>query len=129
MDEVIGQMKMMRDSAPGEDGVRLGFLLKGGRKVLDEIVGMIRYMFENSADNWEDSLKTGMVVPLYKGKGDRDDPGNYRGVCLLAMGSRILARVLANRLRQWAEGMGLLDDNQAGFRRGWSTTDATQIMV
>ena len=43
--------------------------------------------------------------------------------------SRILARILATRLRNWAEATGALDENQAGFRQGRSTADATQIFV
>ena len=35
---------------------------------------------------------------------------------------------MANRLRIWAEKLGLLDDNQAGFRVGRSTADVTQVM-
>ena len=70
----------------------------------------------------------GQIVPLFK-KRDRNTKDDYRGVCLLAMGSRILGRVLASRLRRWSEAMGLTDENQCGFRPGWSTADATQIMV
>ena len=43
--------------------------------------------------------------------------------------SRILARILATRLRNWEEATGALDENQAGFRQGRSTADATQIFV
>ena len=43
--------------------------------------------------------------------------------------SRILARILATRLRKWAEDIGALDENQAGFRQARSTADATQIFV
>ena len=67
------------------------------------------------------------MVPLFK-KGDWDDRGTYKGVVLLAMDSRILVRVLAKRLAWWAEHMGLLDENQAGFRRGRSTADVVQVM-
>ena len=45
------------------------------------------------------------------------------------MGSRIMGRVLASRLRRWSEAMGLTDENQCGVRPGRSTADATQIMV
>ena len=95
----------------------------------DRIVEIVQYMFLNDAEKWEDSLKSGVVVPLFKMKGDRDDPGNYRGVCLLSLASRILARILAARLQVWAEDVGILDDNQQGFRKGRSTGDATQTMV
>ena len=68
-----------------------------------------------------------MVIPLHK-KGDKNSTHNYRGVCLLAMGSRILARILADRLRIWAEKVELLDEEQAGFRAKRSTCDVTQVM-
>ena len=127
-EEIKIQMKKMRDSAPGEDGVRLCYLLEGGEAVMQMVFNMIQYMFENGADSWESTLKTGLVIPLHK-KGNINDPHKFRGVCLLAMGSRILARIMADRVRIWAEALGLLDEEQAGFRKGRSTADVTQIMV
>ena len=127
-EEIREQIKLMRDSAPGEDGVRLNYILKGDVRIFDEVVYLIQFMFSNSADKWEEALKIGLVIPLHK-KGDKDNPNNFRGVVLLAMGSRILARIIANRLRIWAEKMELLDDNQSGFRKERSTADATQIMI
>ena len=93
--------------------------------MLKKLLKVIRCMLMNGADKWEDALKTGVVVPLFK-KGDREDPGNYRDNYI---GSRILARDGATRL--WAEAVGLLDDNhrQAGFRSGRATADATQMKV
>ncbi len=127
-DEIAEEMRKMRDSAPGEDETRLSYLSKGGEAVLDEVVNLIQFMWSNSSDKWEDSLKIGVIIPLFK-KGDRNDPNNYRGVCLLPMGRRILARISTTRLKKWAEEIGLLDDNQAGFRCGRSTADATQVMM
>ena len=127
-EEIIKEMKKMRDSAPGRDGVRLGMLLKGGEEIINRVVTLVQYMFNNGPDKWEDELKIGLVIPLHK-KGDRNRRDNYRGVCLLAMGSRILARIMANRLRIWAEKLEILDDDQAGFRKERSTADATQVMV
>ena len=127
-EEVLEQMKLMKDSAPGEDGVRLIYLMEAGVEVIDMVVNLVQDMFQNSAEKWEKSLKAGLVIALHK-KGNINVENNYRGVCLLAMGSRILARIIANRLRLWAEHMDLLDDEQAGFRKGRSTADVTQIMV
>ena len=127
-EEIITQMKKMRESAPGGDGVRLIYLMKGGEELINRLVQTVQYMFANGQENWEDDLKTGLVIALHK-KGDRNDPNKYRGVCLLAMASRILARIMAERIRLWAEDMKLLDDDQSGFRKGRSTCDVTQIMV
>ena len=127
-EEVFAQMKHMKDSAPGKDGVRLDFIRKGGEGLKQEIVKLVQFMFENSAESWEESLKIGLVIPLHK-KGDINNPNNYRGVCLLPMASRILARIMADRMRIWAEDMDLMDDEQAGFRKQRSTADGAQIMI
>ena len=43
--------------------------------------------------------------------------------------SRIMARIMATRIRKWTEEEEIIDDSQCGFRRGRSTADATQIVV
>ena len=48
---------------------------------------------------------------------------------MLEMGSRIVARVIASRIRDWAEAMKLIDVNQNGFRQGRLTADAAQCFV
>lgn len=110
------------------DGVRLNYLLQAGQELLEKVVEMVQFMFNNPAELWEESLKIGLVIPLHK-KGSRNDPNKYRGVCLLPMGSRIVGRVAASRLRLWAEALDLMDDEQAGFRKGRSTADVAQIMI
>ena len=127
-EEVVIAMKEMKDSAPGEDGVRLLYIREACEEVKEAVIGMVQFMFEKRADRWNESLKVGLIAPLYK-KGDRSVPGNYRGVCLLAMGSRVLARVIAKRLRWWAEHMNLMDESQCGFRSGRSTADVAQIVI
>ena len=44
--------------------------------------------------NW----KISMVVPLYKGKGDINKPGNYRGISLLSILGKIYTGIMAERL-------------------------------
>ena len=127
-EEIEEEMKKVKDSAPGEDEVRMKYINLACEDVREGVVRLVKFMFETRGETWEESLKSGVVVPIFK-KGDRNSSNNYRGVCLLAMASRILGRVLASRLRWWAEKIGLLDENQSGFRKGRSTADATQIMV
>ena len=93
-----------------------------------KVIEIVRMMFEKRANEWDESAKSGIIVSLFK-KGDRKCVNNYRGVCLLSMCSRVLARVIAKRVSLWAECLGLLDDNQAGFRAGRSTADVVQMMV
>ena len=94
----------------------------------EALIGMVQFMFEERAHKWDEWLKGWVMCPLFK-KGDWIVKGNYRGVVLLAMGSRVLARVCAKRMRWWAEHMNLMDENQWGFREGRPTEDVTQVVV
>ena len=127
-EEIMKEMAKMKDSAPGEDGIRLGFIKKASKEIQDVVIQKVKDMWNTSATLREEPLKVGVIIPLFK-KGDKSDPNNYRGICLLPILSRILGRILATRIRKWAEEMKLLDENQAGFRTGRSTADATQIFI
>ena len=90
-------MNEMKDSAPGEDGVRLRYICDAYVEVRMKVIEIVRMMFEKRANEWDASAKSGIIVPLFK-KGDRKCVNNYRGVCLLSMCSRVLARVIAKRV-------------------------------
>ena len=63
----------------------------------------------------------GMIVPIFKNKGSKNDPNNYRGITLLSCMSKYFNSVLNNRLKAVAE--KILSLIQAGFRPGFSTMD------
>ena len=49
-------------------------------------------------------------------KGDREDPGNYRGITLLSVVGKVFDKVLNNRLVQCLDKGGILHEGQAGVR-------------
>ena len=67
-------------------------------------------------------IKDASIVHLYKKKGNRQSCDNHRGISLLAISGKILARVLLNRLINHLED-GLLPESQCGFRSGRGTVD------
>ena len=69
----------------------------------------------------------GMIVSLFK-KGDREDPGNYRGITLLNVVGKLFNKVLNYRLLQWLEEHNKLSESQAGFRFGCSCVDNIFIL-
>ena len=107
----------MKESVPGEDGIRMCYLKEACEEVKEALIGMVQFMFEERAHKWDEWLKGWVMCPLFK-KGDRIVKGNYRGVVLLAMGSRVLARVCAKRMRWWAEHMNLMDETSGDSERG-----------
>ena len=123
-EEIEEAMKEMRESAPVENGIRMCYLNEACEEVKDAVIGMVQFMFEERAHMWDEWLKGGVMCPLFK-KGDKREKGNYRGVVLLAMGSRVLSK----RMRWWAEHLNMMDENQWGFREGRSTADVTLEIV
>ena len=72
---------------------------------------------EEAPRDWQD----GIVVPLYKGKGSRQECDNSRGITLLSIPGKVYARVIQHRLVQSAERRW--SENQNGFRAGRSCMD------
>ena len=127
-DEIQKELNKMRDSAPVQEAIRLRFIKMAHTKVKGVTLNGSIKLWKTRASQWPKQLKVGLVIPLHK-KGDRKHPNNYRGVCLLPILSRILARNFVTRFRNWAEDIGALDENQTGFRQARSTADETIIFV
>ena len=65
----------------------------------------------------------GKICPIYKNKGDKLNPDNYRPITILSCLGKLFTAVLNNRLTKFLESSQILQDNQAGFRKTFSTTD------
>ena len=64
---------------------------------------------------------------LYKDQGSVTDPNNYRGIALLQTSFKLLTSLLADRIIKATEDQ--LPDEQYGFRRGRSTTQAIEKLL
>ena len=62
-------------------------------------------------------------IPLYKNKGVKTDPNNYRGINLLSCLGKLFTSIINNRLYNFVENNDLLWENQAGFSQDNSTID------
>ena len=67
------------------------------------------------------NMKIAKVLPIYK-KGDVSDPNNYRPVSLLPAFSKILERVMYNKVTKFFNLNNLFYKHQYGFRPKHSTT-------
>jgi len=71
---------------------------------------------------WKDAS----IVTIYKRKGDKSVCGNSRGISLLSVAGKVLARVMLRRLLTHVAET-VLPESQCGFRRGRSTTDMIYV--
>ena len=70
-----------------------------------------------------DNLKLAKVITLYK-KGSRDNPTNYRPISLLSIFSKIIEKIMYERVYRFLETCNILYPLQFGFREKHSTLHA-----
>ena len=70
----------------------------------------------------------GLIVPVYKNKGDLADCNNYRGITLLSCMGKLFTSILNARLYKFCEVNNIIKESQTGFRRGYSTVDHIFLM-
>ena len=66
---------------------------------------------------------TGVIKPIYKNKGYINDPDNYRGKTFLSCLGKLFTSVINERLTVFIDSNKIMSAAQAGFRKGYSTTD------
>jgi hypothetical protein len=66
---------------------------------------------------------SGMIKPIYKNKGDKENVNNYRGITLLSCLGKLFTAVINERLSAYLLHGGVIGEEQAGFRKGYSTMD------
>nr|CDJ93847.1 Endonuclease exonuclease phosphatase and RNA-directed DNA polymerase (reverse transcriptase) domain containing protein [Haemonchus contortus] len=108
---------MKNCTAPGPDRIKPEHLKSLPPVIVRTVARLFtRYLSKCKVHSW----KTRKTVLLYK-KGDPDDVGNYRPVCLLSVIYKLFTRGILNRIGR------ILDEGQpceqAGFRRGFSTIE------
>ena len=76
----------------------------------------------NSGQPPEAWLK-GTILPIFKNKGSSADPKNYRPITIVSCFGKLFTSVLNERLQMFSERFSLICENQAGFRKDYSTID------
>ena len=66
--------------------------------------------------------RKGTITPIHK-SGNLSQPMNYRGITVASAMYKLYCSILNNRISTWVEELGILEDNQNGFRKGRSCQD------
>ena len=86
----------------------------------ENLLNILNYFWNNSIP---EQMKESIIIPLHKPGKIRTETISYRPISLTNCLSKIMERIVSNRLREFLEKENLLDDNQSGFRKGFSTYD------
>ena len=119
--KIINQLK---DGAAGKDGITS----KGLKCISDHLAIPLAHLANLSFSEgvFPSELKIALVSPLYKAK----DPmvfSNYRPISLLSVFSKILERLMYNRLLNFLNECKIINKNQFGFRNNHATYMALLI--
>ena len=112
--------KLKDKKAAGIDTI-ISELLKNLDEPTLKIIVKILNKICDSGD-FPEEWAVGIIVILFKG-GERNDLNNYRGITLLSVIGKLLVGILNERLTKFVEKYKIVHENQAGFRKGYRTTD------
>ena len=107
--------------APGPDAIPAEVYKAGGHILVEKLTELFKSMWEQESVPQE--FKDASIIHLYKKKGNRQSCDNHRGISLLSIAGKILARIILNRLICHLDQEELLPESQCGFRRDRGTTD------
>ena len=60
---------------------------------------------------------------IYKNKGSKMDPNNYRDINLINCICKIFTSLIGTRITKYCDSIELIGNEQAGFRKNFSTCD------
>ena len=120
VDKIIRDLK--NSKASGMDNLDT-YILKLTRKT---IVPSVCHILNLSlqTNKFPTKWKLAKVVPLYKGKGSKLDPKNYRPVAILPILSKVLERAMFQQLVTYMDSNKLFNPNHHAYRSFHSTTTA-----
>jgi len=118
-EEVEKAIKSMRTGkAEGADEIPAELLKLGGETVTGAMHNMITHVWITG--NWPDDWTQSTFVPLFK-KGDPTVCANYRTMSLISHASKVLLKVIVDRMRDKVEFE--VAEEQAGFRPNRGITE------
>ena len=114
-------IKLKNSKAPGPDNVLNEYIKYTKDQLLPVYVQLFNIVLNTGIipEKWVE----GMIMPIYKNKGDPLNPENYRPITLLSCLGKLFTAVLNDRLSNYLDENLILNENQAGFRKHYSTSD------
>ena len=120
--EILDAIKGLKNNkSPGLDSVFNEYLKNSPLYLIRILHRLFNLVLDTGIilENWT----IGIIKPVYKNKGNNLDPDNLRAITLISCLGKLFTSILNERLSFFANEISLISFNQAGFRKGHSTTD------
>uniref|UniRef100_A0A3B1JXQ2 ribonuclease H n=1 Tax=Astyanax mexicanus TaxID=7994 RepID=A0A3B1JXQ2_ASTMX len=118
-EEVRHAVKRLKTGkSPGPDNIPAELLKNGGEDTISILTSMCQKIWESK--EWPEEWTKSLIILLPK-KGNPRHCQNHRTISLISHPSKVMLRVILDRLTSQAE--EILAEEQAGFRKGRSTVE------
>ena len=123
-DEISSAIKKMKNGkAGGKDEITSELLKADINTTVQWLEGLFKAIWDK--ESIPRTWRQGLIVKLPK-KGDLTECGNWRGITLTSVPSKVFGRVIIDRIKEGVDNM--LRDEQAGFRSGRGTVEQIFIL-
>jgi hypothetical protein len=114
-------------SSPGHVGIHVKVL----KAMPDIFCPILNYIFNSCLElrKIPEDWKIALVTPLYKNKGEKSDPNNYRAISVLSPIAKMFEKLLAKQIMAYFENNKLFFKGQHGFRSGFSCQTAMHEFI
>ena len=120
-DEIIKSIKQLKNNkASGEDDIRNEYIKGTQQLMLPVYEKLFNLLFSSGIvpSIWLE----GNIMPIYKNKGGTK-PENYRPITILSCMGKLFTSILNEVLNAFSDEFDVLNENQVGFRKEYSTVD------
>ena len=121
-EEVEKAIKHLKNNkASAEDEIINEYIKHSSSKMIDLYTKLFNAIFNSG--QLPEAWLSGTIIPIYKNKGSSMDPKNYRPITIVSCFAKLFTSILNERLQRFSDEINLIQENQAGFRKGYSTID------
>ena len=118
-EEVVAAVRnLKKGKSAGVDNIPGELVQAGGEEMIDILHKICNQIWKTGV--WPKEWTQSLIITLLK-KGSLQQCQNYRTISLICHPSKVMLRIILNRLRPQAE--KIIAEEQAGFRTGRSTTE------
>ena len=118
--------KLKNNKAAGMDNICNEFIKNSYSSMIKIYVLLFNLVFSTGV--FPDSWKIGVIKPIFKNKGSKHDPDNYRPITILSCLGKLFTAVLNARLYTFVNMNNIIGEEQLGFRKNYSTIDGAFIL-
>ena len=120
----VAIQSLKKGKSAGVDNIPAELVQVGGEDVITALTTICNKIWQTG--EWSTPWTQSLVITLPK-KGNLQQCQNYRTISLISHPSKVLLKVILNRLKPQTE--KTIAEEQAGFRAGRSTTEQSKVCV